>query len=137
MSKIQTDYSGSSFLIPSTDFVTNSKETMDNQYFKCNGYLIDKKAFIRELQMGFSDYIRFKRLSQKDKNEIANYVEELIELIRSGNCYFELNKMIFVNTDYTERKRSKNSLECLKDALFYVSKIAIKMINRGDYVGTY
>ena len=107
------------------------------QTFKCNGYIIDSRLLIRELQMGFSDYMKYKNLSYKDKTIIANYVDELIVFIRNGECYFELRTLQFYNSDYPTRKRTKNEQECLSDAAYYVSKIAMQIINRGDYIDTY
>lgn len=107
------------------------------QNFKCNGYIIDSRLLIRELQMGFSDYIRYRNLSHKDKTLIANYVDELIVFIRNGECYFELSTLKFYDSDYPIRKRTKNEQECLSDAAYYVSKIAMQIVNRGDYIDTY
>ena len=130
---IQMNHNNSTSIMQVDRYSMNSNEP----YFKCNGYLIDSKMLIREIQMGFSDYMRYKKLSNNDKNEIANYVAELIELIKKGQCYFELNNMMFVNNDYAVQKRTDNSFSNLQDACYYISQIAIKMVKRGDYVGTY
>lgn len=111
---------------------TNNK----GQFFKCNGYRINSKLLIRELQMGFSDYMRYRKISNKDKNEIAKYVEEIIGFIKKGECSYELNTLHFEN-DYPNYQRSKNQYENLQDAAFYVSKIAKQLVNRGDYIDTY
>ena len=86
--------------------------------------------------MGFSDYMKYRRISPKDKSEIAKYVDELICYIKDGRCRYELNN-IYVDEEYTNRRRTKNQRENLADACFYISKIAKEIVNRGDYIDTY
>lgn len=106
------------------------------QLFKCNGYRIDNRLLISELRMGFPDYIKYKKLSKKNKIQIATYVDEIIEFIKVGECYYEAGSLKF-NNEYPNYSRSINQFQCLQDAAFFISKIAMQIVNRGDYIDTY
>ena len=102
------------------------------QYFKYNGYLLDRYAFVQRLQMDFDDYYKYRDVSSKQLHIIAETLSEIIEFIRKGECYFELNSLHFYN-GYGNLKRSKKQLQCVQFTVGYVGHTAKQMVKEGNY----
>lgn len=104
------------------------------QYFMYNGYKLEREAFVRNLQMGFNSWCDRNDMSSKYRNGIARYVNEIIGFIRKNQCYYELNQMYFISTNYANINRSKKETTYVRRAVYYISTIGDRMVNNGEYI---
>ena len=103
------------------------------QYFRCNGYLLESNVLIRNLQMNYKNWCDERDLSNKKRSGIAKAVDEIIGYIRRGQCNYSLNSLHFTD-NYGNLKRSKKEKTYVSNAVYYISSVAMEMIQNGEYV---
>lgn len=124
---------GNQLIIGNANLKELQSETI-NKYFNYNDYLIDKELLIRTIKMEFEEfYYEFKRKSKEKEYEyFNNSLQSIISYIQSGDCSYSMGVMHF-NNGFGNIPRSKKEQQIVGSAVWFVSDIAKKMVEKGQY----